>query len=99
MALGVVAVLLAACGSDPATSAPNSSSGPDDTQVMEPPVISSFTAAPTRIVEGETALLSWVVNDPNATLKITPLRDAVAGTSHEVTPVVTTTYADSQQCL
>ncbi|MBK8334623.1 MAG: hypothetical protein IPL07_20215 [Acidimicrobiaceae bacterium] len=92
MALGVVAVLLAACGSDPATSAPNSSSGPDDTQVMEPPVISSFTADPTRIVEGETALLSWVVNDPNATLKITPLRDAVAGTSHEVTPVVTTTY-------
>ncbi len=93
VALGVVAVLVAACGSDPATIAPDSSSPrPDDTQVTEPPVISSFTADPTRIQEGETTLLSWVVSDPDATLKITPLRDAVEGTSHSVAPVVTTTY-------
>lgn len=100
MALGVVAVLLAACGSDPATSAPNSSSGPDDTQVMEPPVISSFTADPTRIVEGETALpSSWVMNDPK--------RDALDHTAaRRVRGDVARSdpcghhhlHADSQQC-
>ena len=99
VALGVVAVLVAACGSDPATIAPDSSSPrPDDTQVTEPPVISSFTADPTRIQEGETTLLSWVVSDPDATLKITPLRDAVEGTAAEWVNAATNLEGLESEC-
>lgn len=92
-AVAVVAVFVSSCGSDPARSgATASSTRPDNTQLMEPPVIDSFSADPATIEEGDTAVLSWVVNDPNAMLKITPLRGSVDGTSHSVAPVVTTTY-------
>jgi len=54
--------------------------------------ISSFTAKPASIVQGDETLLSWVVSDPDAALKITPITEHVEGTSIKVSPVVTTTY-------
>lgn len=54
--------------------------------------ISSFTAEPSTIVEGDESVLSWIVSDPNASLKITPISDQIAGISLVVSPVVTTTY-------
>lgn len=54
--------------------------------------ITSFTAEPSTILEGEESVLSWVVNDPAASLKITPISSQVAGTSTVVSPIVTTTY-------
>lgn len=62
------------------------------TDVPAVPEILSLTADPVSIVEGESAELSWEVNDSNASLKLSPLGLTVVGTSIDVAPVVSTTY-------
>ncbi len=62
------------------------------TEVPSAPVILSFTADDTTLEQGQATTLSWKVDDPEATLKIAPLREVVEGSSKTVTPVVSTTY-------
>ncbi len=86
-------LLVSACGggSDGGKVTGATTTFPND-DVTSTVTISSFSAEPNTIVEGETALLSWEVSNPSAALKITPVSDVITGTSLTVSPVVTTTY-------
>lgn len=58
-----------------------------------PPVISSFTANPSYIQCGQTAVLTWNVSNDPATVTLSPGIGSVASSgSHSVTPSCTTTY-------
>ena len=57
-----------------------------------PPVISSFTASPSYIQSGQTAVLTWTVTDA-ATVNLSPGIGSVPSSgSYSVTPSYTTTY-------
>jgi hypothetical protein len=56
-----------------------------------PPTISSFTADPTSITEGDSSTLSWAVTDAT-TISINQGIGTVTGTSVTVSPTTTTTY-------
>jgi hypothetical protein len=59
------------------------------------PVISSFTANPSYVQPGESATLSWTVNN-NANVSISPAVGSVANSGvYVVTPAYTTTYTIS----
>jgi len=56
-----------------------------------PPVISSFTASPAVIQDGQVAMLYWVV-DGATTMSLTPGVGAVVNSTEYVSPTTTTTY-------
>ena len=89
VAVGMLGLVLSACGSGPSPVEPVAES---PLQAAEVPVIDSFTADPDRIEEGGVSELSWRVSDPSAELTIAPLGQVVSGTSITVSPIVTTTY-------
>ncbi|MDE3245445.1 MAG: hypothetical protein KGN80_05105, partial [Acidobacteriota bacterium] len=57
----------------------------------QPPTISSFIATPSTITSGQSTTLSWNVSGATS-LSIDNGLGAVTGTSHSVSPSVTTTY-------
>lgn len=76
-----------------ATNAAGTSSASCQVQVdSAPPVISSFTASPTQIAQGEVSLLTWSVSNA-ATVSISGLGTMAAGSTQiSVTPSVTQTF-------
>ncbi|HTZ98159.1 MAG TPA: hypothetical protein VMB18_17280 [Terriglobales bacterium] len=55
------------------------------------PLISSFTADPSTITQGQSSTLSWTVNGASYNI-VSPQIGAIRGTSISVTPTQTTTY-------
>jgi hypothetical protein len=55
------------------------------------PVITSFTASPVSVVQGDATTLNWVVNGATS-VSISPGVGAVTGTSVSVRPTATTAY-------
>jgi hypothetical protein len=55
------------------------------------PIVSSFTANPTSITSGQSAVLSWAVSNASTTSLNNGI-GAIVGTSVTVSPTVTTTY-------
>lgn len=88
-------LLLAACGGDgptptPPVTPPTNPTPPEDSA----PVINSFSASPSTISVGSSAVLSWSVTNSEI-IRITPdpgQGDLSSKTSVTVTPPVTTTY-------
>ena len=78
LTLSLIALALAACGgSDTPTAAP---------------VISSFTAAPTKVFVGGASTLTWAVTGAVTELAIDQGVGVVTGTSKSVSPTSATTY-------
>ena len=82
-------LVLAACGSSGAASGTPT---PPLGTTPKAPTIVSFDADPTQIAEGDTSELTWEVSDPDAAVRLAPLRTAVTGNSQTVSPVLSTTY-------
>ncbi len=91
-----MALLLAGCGEPKAgtpfqpitTTPPGNVSTAPVTKLQ----IRSFVAGPTSITSGQSSLLSWELNDPDATVTISPKVDPIDDGSVLVSPTSTTTY-------
>ncbi len=72
--------------------------GPDTVPGADPPAITRFAAAPTTIFSGQSATLSWTIDNPGGALAVTvePGPGAIPGDpasgSVAVSPAATTTY-------
>lgn len=55
------------------------------------PAISSFTASPTSVLQGQSTMLAWTVSGATS-LSIAGIGDVTGMSSKVVTPIVTTTY-------
>lgn len=62
-------------------------------EVLDPPVIESFTASPAIVTAGGTALLRWSISGDYSEARIDPMGDDVLGRfEFSVTPAETTSY-------
>jgi uncharacterized protein (TIGR03437 family) len=57
-----------------------------------PPIINSFTANPSNLQSGQSALLKWVVTGETICVSVSASLSCIAGNSFSVSPVQTTTY-------
>ncbi len=74
-----------------ATNAVGTTTAAATVTVVQPPVISAFTASPSTIQSGQSSALNWTVSGA-ASLTIAPIIGAVTGTSVNVSPTATTAY-------